>query len=62
MGGACGMSKDMRNKYKVLVVNPEGKRKFERTSSRWNNITCMSTRRGVDGFVWTGIETTAGLL
>jgi hypothetical protein len=35
MGGACSMSEDKKNAYRILVVTPEGKRPLGRQVSAW---------------------------
>jgi hypothetical protein len=43
----------MRNKYKIMVEKPEGKRPFRRPRHRWeNNIRMDLTETGWEGEDW----------
>jgi hypothetical protein len=35
MGGACGTQRGDENAFKMLVVNPEGKRPLRRPRRKW---------------------------
>jgi hypothetical protein len=35
---------EMRNSYKVMVKNPEGKRSLRRPRCRWDDNICMGLR------------------
>jgi hypothetical protein len=53
MGGACSTHGDMRNGYKILVGEPEGKRPLRRPRHRWEGNIRMDLREiGWEGADW----------
>jgi hypothetical protein len=65
MLGAWSTRGEMRNAYKILVGNPEGKGPLWRPSCRWMNISTRMLGKQVGtvwiGFVWLTVRTGGGL-
>jgi hypothetical protein len=57
MGGACRADGDGRGVYRVLVVNPEGKRPLGRPRRRWEDKIRMDRQEvgcGGRDWIWAG--------
>jgi hypothetical protein len=44
MGSACSTHGEKKNAYRILVVEPEGKRPLGRPRRRWEDIVKMDLR------------------
>jgi hypothetical protein len=56
MGGVCSANREQRGVYRVLVVNPEGKRSLGRPRRRWeDNVTMDLQEVGCGGMDWIGL-------
>jgi hypothetical protein len=53
MGRACSTKWENRNAYRILVVNPEGKKSLRKPRRRWVDNIKMDLREiGWDGMDW----------
>jgi hypothetical protein len=52
MGRACRSIGEKKNKYKILVENPEGKRQLGRLRRRWEDDINMDLRDQE----WSGMD------
>jgi hypothetical protein len=50
--GHVACMEEMRNAYKILVVNPEGKRPLGRPGNRLEDIRMDLRERGLEGVDW----------
>jgi hypothetical protein len=56
MGWACSTNREQRNRYRILVGKPEGKRPLGRPRCRWlNNIKMDLRERGWGGTDWIAL-------
>jgi hypothetical protein len=55
---------EKKNKYRILVRKPEGKRSIRRPWHRWEDIikTDLREKIGITDFFWLRIKTSGGLL
>jgi hypothetical protein len=61
--GACSMHGEMRNVYKILVGNLDGKRQVRRPRHRWADIKIDRKEGRVwTRLIWIRIRTSDGLL
>jgi hypothetical protein len=52
MDGACSTNGEMRNAYRILVGEPEGKRPLGRSRRRWEDIRMDLREIGWGGMDW----------
>jgi hypothetical protein len=56
VGGTCGTNGEKRNVYRLLVVNPEGKRPLGRPRHGWiDNIKMDLLEIGLNVVDWIGL-------
>jgi hypothetical protein len=64
--GTCGIHREGRGVYRVLVGRPEGERSLGRPRHRWEDNIKMDLREigsmGRTGFDWLRIGSSGGLL